>query len=292
MKSIATHSCILLLCLSFHTIAASLPKQNKLAIEAVEMIDVDLDRAESLIEQALEVEPDNPLVNFVCGRVMGRQAGEAFFSALRYAKRALSCLKKAVELEPTNVVFRKGLINFYLGAPGIAGGDVEKAFEQVEQIKNLDIHEGLIAEVNAYRKTQQLDLLIAQLNTELMSHFSEYSAFQMGLVQLHLKNYSAAFTHFNKVIDNNESSRVVAESLYQIGKTAVLSQSNTQNGIHALNRYIELEKVQGMPSEHWAFYRLSQLYAQSGESAYSASFRLRASGTSDAELLRRLQKSD
>ncbi|GAB2907280.1 hypothetical protein [Rheinheimera gaetbuli] len=51
------------------------------------------------------------------------------FLALSYAKKSLPCLEQAVALQPHNISYSKGLMSFYLGAPGIAGGDKQLAWQ-------------------------------------------------------------------------------------------------------------------------------------------------------------------
>ena len=137
------------------------------ATKAIELIDTNLDEAERIITSVLEKNPSHAMVNFYCGRIMGRQAGDAFFSALSYAKKSLRCLKKAVELEPNNIKFRKGLVNFYLGAPSIAGGDEGLALEQIKAIKRMDPRQALSTEFNFYRKIDELNTFENELKTNL-----------------------------------------------------------------------------------------------------------------------------
>lgn len=70
-------------------------KVDALNEQAIAMIDSDLDAAEALISELIEEHPQNHLTHFYCGRIMGRQAGEAFFKAFSYAKKSLACMKKS-----------------------------------------------------------------------------------------------------------------------------------------------------------------------------------------------------
>ena len=83
--------------------------------------EVDLDDAESLIKSTIKTFPDNAEAHLACGEIMGRQAADAIFSALSYAKKSLNCLRRASQLSPEAPRYRRALITFYLVAPGIAG---------------------------------------------------------------------------------------------------------------------------------------------------------------------------
>jgi tetratricopeptide (TPR) repeat protein len=54
------------------------------------------------------------------------------------ARRIKSEFDKAVQLDPTSIDARHGLIQFYSNAPGIMGGSMEKAREQAQEIGKLN----------------------------------------------------------------------------------------------------------------------------------------------------------
>jgi tetratricopeptide (TPR) repeat protein len=54
------------------------------------------------------------------------------------ARRIKGELEKAVQLDPTSIDARHGLIEFYSQAPGIAGGSMDRAKEQAREILKLD----------------------------------------------------------------------------------------------------------------------------------------------------------
>lgn len=128
--------------------------------KAIEAINSDLDEVENYIEKALELSPNGSKINFVCGRIMGKQAGDSTIFALSYAGKTLVCPKDAVKNAPANIVYRKALLNFYLGAPSIAGGDTELALQQVHKITELDRLQGALAEIKYLRDTQLAELLL------------------------------------------------------------------------------------------------------------------------------------
>ena len=58
------------------------------------------------------------------------------------ARRIKSEFEKAVELDPTSIDGRHGLIQFYSQAPGVMGGSIDKAKEQAREIEKLNAMRG------------------------------------------------------------------------------------------------------------------------------------------------------
>ena len=256
------------------------------AHHALSLIDVDLDTAEEMIVAAISENPHSALNHFYCGRIMGRQARDAFFSALSYAKKSLACLQKAVALAPKNVDYRKGLINFYLGAPSIAGGDEQAALEQVNIIKQLDSSQGLVAELNYYRKVKDLLTLEKVLANMLAADpQSAIAHYQYGLLLQQTGDYKRAQTHFTLASEQVEDRKIAYEALYQLGRNAVFAEDFISQGIAALQQYLTIEKSAGMPSQSWANYRLSQLYTLNSDKEHAEKHRRLAADTDESDLL-------
>lgn len=107
------------------------------------------DRAERSFERAVEKEPRNGLYHLWLGNAVGMQASNA--SVVRQpfmARRIKSEFERAVQLDPELLDARDGLIQFYLMAPAVMGGDVGKAREQQREIARLDPVRGHIAAAN------------------------------------------------------------------------------------------------------------------------------------------------
>jgi tetratricopeptide (TPR) repeat protein len=115
----------------------------------------DYDGAEEHLERAVELADNNAEYHFILGNVYGIQAQLAnIFSKLSYAGKVKTQFLKAVELKPNELRYRSGLMNYYLMAPGIAGGSVSRAKEQAEAMLRIDPGEGHIAyaQIASYEK--------------------------------------------------------------------------------------------------------------------------------------------
>jgi len=109
--------------------------------------DRDAEQAAAHLEEAVRLEPNRSQFHRWLGAAYSRQAmGAGFASALGLARKARAAFEKAVELEPADLEARGALLEFYLAAPGVAGGSVAKAREQALAMTGMDRHEGLLAQ--------------------------------------------------------------------------------------------------------------------------------------------------
>ena len=297
MRSITIVSLMLAtLILSCFAVAANsdAPPELQLAITAIE---TDLDMAEKHIEKALAQAPHNAEVQFLCGRIMGQQAENAIFSALSYAKKSLACLKKAVALQPDNTAYRKGLMSFYLGAPGIAGGDKQLAWQEVEQITQLNALQGTLAKLSYYRQTEQT-AQYHQLLVQSRTNHPEQAEFHYyhGLVLQESKHYADAFNAFTAATraSQDEDGIYQLNAWYQIGRTALFGEQQLEKGIEALNYYIaNAPAADNLPEMPWAHFRLAQLHKLNGDNLLMQQHLKLANQSNDKELqreIRRLQR--
>ncbi|MDE3166585.1 MAG: hypothetical protein KGN36_12330, partial [Acidobacteriota bacterium] len=91
------------------------------------------------LEKAVAEDPRNSGYQDWLGRAYGRRAEEAsFLSALPYANKTRAAFERAVALDPTNLEALSDLFEYYLEAPGIVGGGVEKAEAIAARIRTLD----------------------------------------------------------------------------------------------------------------------------------------------------------
>lgn len=266
--------------------------------EAKSLIGVDTQAAEAAIERALRLAPDDAEVQFYCGRIMGARAEEGFLRALGYAGRSLDCLRRAVQLNPDHVPYRRGLLAFYLGAPGIAGGDTALAWAEVEAIRALDPRAGVLAALSFHRETED-DAAYAALLVESRERYPELAELHLrhGLRLQQGRDYSAAHSAFvqasvllDSVSEDGERAHAL-NALYQIGRNALFSGARADEGINALQRFAEQTlPASGVPPKQWAWLRLAQLLHRSGQPDHARRYADLARTLDDRELHRELRK--
>lgn len=104
------------------------------------------DEALKLAEQAVALDGRNSMYHLQLARVCGETAQSAgMFKGMSLARRFRNEAETAVSLDPKNVQAKVALKEFYWRAPGIMGGDKNKARALVEEILRLDAARGYLA---------------------------------------------------------------------------------------------------------------------------------------------------
>jgi tetratricopeptide (TPR) repeat protein len=99
----------------------------------------DYKRATAAFERAVQAEPANSIYHDWLGKAWGRRAEtSSFLTAPGYATKARKSFERAVELDPTNLEALSDLFEYYLEAPGILGGGLEKAEALAARFAKLD----------------------------------------------------------------------------------------------------------------------------------------------------------
>lgn len=142
-------SCLLLLVLVF---ACRVPAQQAAGnaefqrhMQAGEAFQ-NQDKYEDAIKEfraAVKLSPNNSMAHLWLARALGRKTEKS--NPLRQAFMVgdvRSEFEKAVQLDPRNVDARSDLLEFYLEAPGVFGGGMDKARQQAEAIARLDPADG------------------------------------------------------------------------------------------------------------------------------------------------------
>ena len=95
-----------------------------------------------VFEGVTEAHPKHSEYRRWLGRAYGRRAETMskwkLFSALGLAKKTRVCFEQAVELDPANLKALEDLFDFYLQAPSMIGGGLDRAGGVAEKIKALD----------------------------------------------------------------------------------------------------------------------------------------------------------
>lgn len=133
-------------------------------------------KATDSLERAESAEPRNSAYALWLARAYGRRAETSNpFSAVGHASKARQYFEKAVELDPRSLEALNDLLEYYLEAPGILGGGLEKAKAIAARIAQVDPAEGHFAQATLAEKRKELDSAEKQLR-----HAIELAPHQVG----------------------------------------------------------------------------------------------------------------
>ncbi len=128
-----------------YTQAIAVLKQTELDAKGLELLGQcyyqlgDFKKAADVLEKAAMSAPSDSMIQDWLGRALGERAETSFaFAAAAHARKAREAFERAVRLDPANTVALNDLFDFYIQAPGIMGGGIEKARDLIPRLAPLD----------------------------------------------------------------------------------------------------------------------------------------------------------
>ncbi|HYC69963.1 MAG TPA: tetratricopeptide repeat protein [Opitutaceae bacterium] len=184
------------------------------------------------LEQAVARDAANAEYHRRLGDAYGRTAQKAgALSKFGWAKKSLASYQKAVALDPASIDARLSLMGFYQMAPGIAGGAMEKAYAQAEEIRKLDAGRGRLALSGLYVTD---------------------------------KKYAEAFALFQEVLREAPDDY---GALFQLGRLSAVTGDRLELGAAALRKCLAATPPPDQPSHAAAHWRLGNIREKQGDKA-------------------------
>jgi len=220
---------------SFETLLSAYPDHPEILIYLGKLAAKRHDReaAVGYLSRAVELAPENAEIQFEYAAACGFYASTlgATFKALRYARRASAGLRQAIELEPNNLDFRQGYLDFCLEAPGLAGGGIHRAREQAVEIAARDPVKGAFAEAVIHRASNDHAAALATL---------------AGLIETAPENYFA---------------------LFNFGRCAAESGLRLEEGLAFLQQCLALPEPGRGPAHAQVWWNIATIQKQRGDRA-------------------------
>ena len=199
----------------------------------------DYKQATEAFEKALALAPRSSELHRLLGVVYGRRAeAGSVFTAAGNAKKAHQYFEQAVELDPNNREAVADLFEYYLEAPGIMGGGLDKAESLIKRFSRLDTAAGHHALAQLEGKRKHFDAAEEQLRRA-----AELAPREVGrLVELakflaergRVKESDEKFTEAARMAPDNP------DLLFARAETYIEQKRNLNDARQLLQRYLAI----------------------------------------------------
>ena len=224
------------------------------------------EQAVDLAEEGAERWPQAAQVHYWLGNAYGQRIGQ--LGSMRQAMMApklRDAFERCLVLDPGIHEARLSLVEYYLQAPAIMGGSLDKAQAQAAELARRDPPRGHYARGR-----------IAQHQQDLAGAASAYAAasaarpenvnYRMAAGLAYQANRQWPQAHALFAAWTRQDPKA-ASAWYQLGRTAALSGQHLDEGAAALRTYLGLPAAPNLPPAHHAWFRLGQIQALSGDKA-------------------------
>jgi tetratricopeptide (TPR) repeat protein len=260
-----------MLILSLAAAAASIPQVKDASAEAKTAFDRGraahnagkTDEAVSAFEQAVALDPTSSLYHLWLGHAYSRQLSSAGFLRKPFiARRSGEAYNVAVKLDPSSIEAAEARLDFFLGAPAIVGGGIDKARAEAARIAALDAYRGAMAEARIAEHEKEWPKA-ERLYRSLIAEYPERSAAVDALVTI-LQNAERFGEAFSIVDDRLARLPDEASSLYNLGRLSAVSGQHLARGETAMRRFLTLTGADAVRQSN-AHYRLGMIKEKTGD---------------------------
>jgi len=224
------------------------------------------DDAAAAFERAIELNPGRSEYHLWLGNAYTKQLATANFIRKGIIGRRIGPqYDKAVELDSSSVVTADTRVDFYLEAPGIAGGGVDKAKAEAARLTRLNPYVGGFAKARIAEKEKAADQAESEYR-DLMRAFPDSTRPVVALAtQLQgRERFADAFAVIDARLARFPNDTVV---IYQLGRVAAISGKELTRGEAALRKFLALLGVSDTQSQASAHYRLGMIREKQGDVA-------------------------
>ena len=218
-------------------------------------------------EKAVALDDRNADYHMWLGRSVGSQAIVANRLQQPFlARRARSEFERAVQLDPANIGGHEGLMQFYLNAPGVIGGSLEKARQQAADVGKASRLRGRLAQ--AAIANHEKDFATAEREFRAaVSTEPDSSVANVGLANFLQASGRGdeAFVVLDRALARRPGDPGL---LFGVGRLSAASGRQLDRGEHALRQVLALSTADsagyGLPAPSVIHFRLGELLVKRG----------------------------
>jgi len=224
------------------------------------------DEAATSFERAVELNPNRSEYHLWLGHAYTKQLASAnFIRKGMIGRRIGPQYDKAVELDSSSIAAAEARVDFYLEAPGMVGGGVDKAKTEAARLTRLNAYAGGFARA----KIADKEKLPEQTESEyrgLMRSFPDSARPVVALATLlqSRERFAEAFEVIDARLARFPNDTVM---IYQLGRAAALSGRELTRGEAALRKFLGLLGVSDPSSRASAHFRLGMIREKQGDVA-------------------------
>ncbi len=230
----------------------------------------DADKAKNYLEQSVGVEPNSSDEYYWLGRAYGDLAKNAnIFKRASYASSSHKYLQMAVDSDPKSMEAQRGLFFFYIEAPGILGGGIDKAERTLSDIRKLSPVDADIEQLMLFGKKEEHEKQLAQAKFLIATYPNSAEAlFKAAHTFRNQQKLDSAITGFelaSKLPITLQNKMFVEASIFQFGETCQWANVRLDDAIANVEKFISLNagvKNADLNLPRWS---LAKLYYQKGD---------------------------
>ena len=216
--------------------------------------------------RAVDIEPSVADYRLWLARAYLLRASQSTLLSLWYAWKGKGQYEKAVELDPDNVQLRLELCLYYLLAPGIAGGNRDRAREEARRIEEMSPLFGAYAWASIYEREKELDEAEERLMqaVEIDTTSTLQAKYALGYFYHRNRRLSDARAVFEEILAENPDD---LNAMYHIGTTYLLEEKELDRAEELFDVYLASDPRADQPTHAMAHWRLGMVYELKGEKA-------------------------
>lgn len=229
----------------------------------------DAEKAKEYLEQSVSIEPNTSDEYYWFGRAYGELAQKAnIFKMASYALSSHKYLQLAVDTDPKNKEAQLGLFFFYIMAPGIVGGGIDKAEKTLSDIRKLSPVDADIKQLDILNKKEEHEKQLAHAKFLVVTYPNSaealFTAAHTFRNQQKLESAITAFELASKLPVTRQNKMFVEASIFHFGETCQWANVRTSEAIANVEKFIALPLAAKSPDKNVHYWTLAKLYYQKG----------------------------
>ncbi len=230
----------------------------------------DADKARDYLEQSVGLEPNTSDEYYWLGRAYGDLAQKTnIFKQASYASGVHKYFQLAVDADPKSVEAQRGLFAFYIMAPGIMGGGVDKAEKTLNDIRLLSPVDADIKQLDLYGRKEESEKQLAQAKFLIATYPNSAEAlFKAAHTFCNQNKLDGAITGFelaSKLPITLQNRMFVETSIFQFGETCQWANVRLDDATASVEKYLSLKTGARNTELNGPRWTLAKLYFQQGD---------------------------